>query len=240
VKPASNRSRTENESARARILRAAAHLYTTQGFEGTSIREIAAAARVTKPLVHYHFGSKQELFSTLLRESIAGCRTAVNEAWDREPEPRARLRAVLKAQFDRAREAPEIVAFAHEALTTPGMLPVGFDYRSEGRGLFELYVRLIGDGQARGAFRSVEPRAVVVMAISTVAMYVMAVLAGNLPEIPTGIENTVFDLLMGGLEVGPVSGARAAAGPPRRVQAAGRAPSRSAARTRAVPSSKTR
>jgi len=213
-------------------MRAAARLYTTQGFEGTSIREIAAAAGVTKPLVHYHFGSKEQLFSSLLRESIQSCRAAVSETLEHEAEPRERLRAVLKAQFDRAREAPEIVAFAHEVLTMPGMLPLGFDYRSEGRELFELYVRLITDGQACGAFRPVDPRAVVVVAISSVGMYVMAVLAGNLPAIPPGIEDTVFDLLMGGVEARPATRAQPAAPGPRRRAAAKRAPNRTTVRPR--------
>jgi len=43
------------------------------------IRAIAASARVTKPLVHYHFGSKQHLFSTLLGECIDSCRSAAHE-----------------------------------------------------------------------------------------------------------------------------------------------------------------
>lgn len=224
------RSRAGDESAPARILRAAARLYTTQGFEGTSIREIAAAAGVTKPLVHYHFGSKEQLFSSLLRESIDGCRAAMLQALECEAEPRERLRAVLKAQFDRAREAPEIVAFAHEALTMPGMLPLGFDYRSEGRDLFELYVRFITEGQACGAFRPVDPRAVVVAAISSVGMYVMAVLSGTLPAIPPGIEDTVFDLLMGGVEACPAARAQPAPTAPRRRAASRSAPNRTTVR----------
>ena len=224
------RSPAGRESARERILRAAARLYTTQGFEGTSVREIAAAAGVTKPLVSYHFGSKEQLYSSLLQESVGGCEAEMRGVLAREREPRARLQAILAAQFARAREAPEIVAFAHEVLVMPGMLPLGFDYRVEGRRLFDLYVELITDGQARGAFRPGDPRAVVVMAVATVAMYSMAVLSGNLPAIPPGVEDTVFDLLMGGVEVRP-AGRQPVPGV-RRGAAARRAPARAARRVR--------
>jgi len=110
-----------------------------------------------------------------------------------------RLHAVLQAQFARAREAPEVVAFAHEVMTMPGMLPLGFDYKKEGQALCDLYVQLIEDGQQSGEFRRVEPRAVVVIAMATVGMYVAAVLAGDMAEVPPGVEDTVYDLMVHGI-----------------------------------------
>ena len=185
--------------ARDRILRAAAHLYAARGYAGTTIREIAAAAEVTKPLVYYHFGSKQQLFSTLLRESIDACRRTAGEVFARDVSARDRLQAMVCSQFTQAREAPEVVAFAHEVMTMPGLLPLGFDYKSEGRQLFETYVRIVEDGQRCGEFRTLDARAVVVAAIATVSMYVSAVLAGDLEKIPAGVEDTVFEILMRGV-----------------------------------------
>jgi len=185
--------------ARVRILRAAARLYATRGYEGTSVREVAEAAGVTKPLVHYHFGSKEQLFASLLRESMDSCRTRFTDAVNRGATAHERLRALLAAQFERAREAPEIVAFVHEVMSMPGLLPLGFDYKAEGCELFELYVRVIEDGQRSGEFRAVDARAVVVMAIATVGMYVAATLACDLEAIPANAEDVVFDLLTRGL-----------------------------------------
>jgi AcrR family transcriptional regulator len=240
VRPAATRSRPGSDNARARILRAAAHLYTTRGYEATSIREIAAAAGITKPLVHYHFGSKEHLYSTLLRESIDGCRTSILEIRAQDLAPDARLHALLKAQFDRAREAPEIVAFANQVLTMPAMPPLGFDYRSAGRELFELYVGFIADGQACGAFRAVDARAVVVMAIATVTMYVSAVLAGSLPAVPPRVEDTVCDLLLRGVATPARTAARTGARRLPRAAAGRRTNARTAARPRPAVSSRTR
>lgn len=220
--PVSGRSRTASASARARILRAAARLYATQGFEGTSVREIAAAAGVTKPLVSYHFGSKEQLFSTLLQESLAEFHGVLRRVLEQESKPEARLYAVLATHLGKAREAPEIIAFAFEALTMPGMLPLGHDFRAEGRRLFESYVDLIADGQARGAFRSGDARAAAVMTVGTVAMYAMAVLCEDLPEIPPGTEDAVFDLLMRGVQARREPGATDRT--PRRSSAVRRSP----------------
>jgi AcrR family transcriptional regulator len=193
--------------ARERILRSAARLYALHGYQGTSIRAVAEAAGVTKPLVHYHFGSKEQLFAALLRDCIESCRTrfeSVTGATAGE-----RLRAVLHAQFERAREAPEVVAFAHQIMSMPGMLPLGFDYKREGRALCDLYVKLIEDGQRSGEFRRVDPEAVVTIACATVGMYVSAVLAGELSTIPPGVESTVYDLLVHGIAT-PSGGMHAA------------------------------
>ncbi len=43
------------------ILRVAARLFATRGFEATSVREIVEAAGVTKPTLYYYFGSKEGL-----------------------------------------------------------------------------------------------------------------------------------------------------------------------------------
>lgn len=44
------------------ILRAAAGLFAQQGYKKTTIKDIATAAGVDAKLVHYHFGTKRELF----------------------------------------------------------------------------------------------------------------------------------------------------------------------------------
>lgn len=45
-----------------RILAAAAQLFAERGYDGASIREVEAAARVNRGVVTYHFGNKKELW----------------------------------------------------------------------------------------------------------------------------------------------------------------------------------
>lgn len=47
---------------REAILAAARHLFSEQGFDRTTIRQVAADAGVDPTLVHHYFGSKQRLF----------------------------------------------------------------------------------------------------------------------------------------------------------------------------------
>ncbi|PIE41638.1 MAG: hypothetical protein CSA49_02400 [Gammaproteobacteria bacterium] len=48
--------------ARNRILSAAISLFAMKGFEGVSTTQIAKAAGITQPLIHYHFKNKQALW----------------------------------------------------------------------------------------------------------------------------------------------------------------------------------
>jgi AcrR family transcriptional regulator len=189
---------------RERILRVAARLYARQGYEGTSMRQIAAAAGVTKSLVSYHFGSKRELFSSLLHEAVGTCRATACDVMRQECSAASRLQALVRAQFARAREAPEVVAFAHEVMTMPGLLPLGYAYKSEGKGLFDTYVQLVDEGRRCGEFRDVDARAVAIVAIASVMMYVTAVLAGDLDAIPPGAEDDVFAILLAGIDRRPL------------------------------------
>jgi AcrR family transcriptional regulator len=63
----------ETEDARARLIEAAMQLFATNGYEGTSVRELATAAGVNVAAVSYHFGSKDALYHECLRACLAPC-----------------------------------------------------------------------------------------------------------------------------------------------------------------------
>jgi len=63
---ASPQRRKGAETTSAALLRAAAELFAERGFDGTTVRDIAAAAGVNQALVFRYFGSKERLFATLL------------------------------------------------------------------------------------------------------------------------------------------------------------------------------
>ncbi len=53
-------------STRERILAAAEQLFTLNGFESTSIRDITETASVNVAAINYHFGSKENLYTELI------------------------------------------------------------------------------------------------------------------------------------------------------------------------------
>ncbi len=55
---------------KTRILDAAEQLFMEHGFEATSLRSLTSAANVNLAAVNYHFGSKEELFQTVLTRRL--------------------------------------------------------------------------------------------------------------------------------------------------------------------------
>ena len=61
-----NEHSTRAADTRTRILEAAFHVLGRQGYENTSIKDIAEEAGVAQGLVHYHYKSKQQLVLAVL------------------------------------------------------------------------------------------------------------------------------------------------------------------------------
>jgi len=57
-------------ATKMRILDAGEELFMEHGFEATTLRQITAAAGVNLAAVHYHFGSKEELFHAVLTRRL--------------------------------------------------------------------------------------------------------------------------------------------------------------------------
>ena len=58
----------KKEDARTRILNTAVVEFAQRGYDGVSTTEIAKAAGVTQPLIHYHFKSKEALWQAAVGE----------------------------------------------------------------------------------------------------------------------------------------------------------------------------
>src|SRR5438105_15555119 len=72
---------------RQQIIAAASGLFARNGFEGTSIRDIAAASGVLSGSLYYHFPSKEDLLFTVHQEILTAMRQEVETATSRLKEP---------------------------------------------------------------------------------------------------------------------------------------------------------
>lgn len=64
------RKQTDSSSTRERILVAARDLFSSLGYDATSIRMVARACGLTNPAVHYHFRTKRDLYDALLSQPL--------------------------------------------------------------------------------------------------------------------------------------------------------------------------
>ena len=98
-----------------RIVRAAARLFASQGFEGTTTLQIAVKAGVTEPLIYYHFRNKDGLFTHILEE----CFDTYFERLDSLPVHTAtqfeKIKHLIECHFDIVAEMPDQIYMAQSA-----------------------------------------------------------------------------------------------------------------------------
>jgi AcrR family transcriptional regulator len=66
------RSKSADTDVRQRLLSCATQLFTRKGYTATTVREIVAAARVTKPVLYYYFRNKEGIYLELIRQAFMG------------------------------------------------------------------------------------------------------------------------------------------------------------------------
>jgi AcrR family transcriptional regulator len=98
---------------RQRIQSVALELFAEQGYEKTSLREIAERLGVTKAALYYHFKSKEDIVSSLV-EDYFGQIDALIEWGSGQPRTAEARGAVLSRYFGIVEEASEVFRMLHQ------------------------------------------------------------------------------------------------------------------------------
>jgi TetR/AcrR family transcriptional regulator len=117
LRPARARAaQTRGDSARAALLGAAERVFARAGFNGATTAAIAEAAGVPKANLHYHFGSKHELYHEVLARTLHDWLVPM-DSLVAEAEPRVALAAYIRAKMAMSAERPDASrVFANELL----------------------------------------------------------------------------------------------------------------------------
>ncbi len=104
------RPKNTNENTSAALAKAALHRFASQGFEVTTLREVAADAGVDISLISYNFGGKSGLWRAIVSNAGAGLKKALAHAERKSAtkDPVAALEHAMRAFVDYLMEQPEI------------------------------------------------------------------------------------------------------------------------------------
>lgn len=164
-----------------RIVEAAVHLFASQGFSGTSTREIARLADVNEASLFRHFASKQELFWAALQSRLRHLRV------------RKELQDGLSSQADPELVFPLIIELVLAISTYQSELIRLFDigflelrpgaeriYRQQVAPIFQAISDYLDKSNKKGALRGLDP------AVTTIALATTVLAHQGLHQLFTG------------------------------------------------------
>ena len=107
-------------TTRERVLESASRLFAQRGYAGASVRHICEEAGASANAVHYHFGSKQQLYEALLERFVAQRLATAERMLAGTPPSLAELRVRLELFCDETMVAllddKEVLTIALDAM----------------------------------------------------------------------------------------------------------------------------
>ena len=171
------------------ILKTAARLFATQGYDATTTLQIAREAGVTEPLIYYHFKGKDDLFTRIIDTTFSEYFSRIDELEKKPDSPFGQIQKLIELQYDIAEEMPDeiqlianftqlnIAKRSHSRWDSTGACPARLndpkdicagnvkEYR---RRLIGYLTSTISEGTETGEFTRVPPVETAIMILSVI------------------------------------------------------------------------
>jgi AcrR family transcriptional regulator len=145
------------EDRPTQLIEIASRLFATHGYAGTSLRDIAEEAKLTKAALYYHFPNKEALYEQIVVDNLQSLIDRVSDAVEQADGPTEQVRAFMLTAADVFAEAPD----AWIAGSNVFWSSMGPQIRAAAVGRRDKFEKLLRDciakGVAAGEFRDVEP-----------------------------------------------------------------------------------
>ncbi|MFF6913965.1 TetR family transcriptional regulator [Streptomyces sp. NPDC012466] len=124
---------------RRRIQDVALELFAEQGYEKTSLREIAEHLDVTKAALYYHFKTKEEILVSIFEDLTQPIEDLI-EWGRRQPHTLATKQEIIRRYADTLAQAAPLFRFMHENQATVRDLRIGDSFKERIRSLRDIII----------------------------------------------------------------------------------------------------
>jgi len=187
------------QSTKEKIEEHAITFFSEKGYAATSMREIAEAASVTKPVVYYYFGSKESLcdhlissglgrFSAVLRDI---CENGADDVFEG-------LVTLVQLHFDFCEANVDFVRFIYALTFGPDRKKISYDFHAYDEEIFKLRMKLLRRASETGLIRKGKEEDAVRYLQGIISTYVMYRVDGN-GQFPDGLARTIVTDMVNGL-----------------------------------------
>ena len=184
-------------STRQRIRDAAMVLFAEKGYAATPTREICKRAGITKPVLYYHFKSKENLYREIILEACAEMQQSLTAASYRGATAEERLVDVMAADFTHTVRNPGLSAMIFRMVFAPQREAPSIDYVRLGMEWVNLIMGILREGVRRGEL-SCRPREVAEAFLGVDMIYSISHLVRGQPRLDRRLAKRVVRLLVDG------------------------------------------
>ena len=144
-------------SARGRLMTGAIGLFARKGYAATTVREIVAAAGVTKPVLYDHFGNKEGIFLTMMREALGEFEATTAAAVATAGTAAERILRFLDGAFALILQHLDVMRVVDAIYYGPPQGAPFFDFETIHQRFIETLAGLVREGMAAGELRPGDP-----------------------------------------------------------------------------------
>lgn len=157
-------------STRDQILIEARSCFAAQGFEGTSLNDIAAGVGIRRPSLLHHFDSKEAIYRQILSDALADWGDQIEVARSDNADGWELVDSIVETSFKFFVANPEIIVMVRrEAMTDQS--PLGFNLGIGLRPYFRRAVNFFERQMDEGLFRRHDPENLVLTGYGALLTY---------------------------------------------------------------------
>ena len=190
------------EEPRARIFHVAQNAFGERDYGSVSVREIAAAAGVTVPMIYYYYGSKEGLFRALIEQGRAEMEELLEPIRQDGGPVEQRLNAVMWSLFCFCRRDTGLVRLVHRLLAGGDRVAPAVDAEKIHRQAQMVVEEVVKTGQERGELRAGDPRELSLFIFGVCGEYARSSLAGRV-ELSEDLARRLVRWLLAGMHADP-------------------------------------
>jgi TetR/AcrR family transcriptional regulator len=146
-----------NGSVRQRLLEGATELFTRKGYAATTVREIVAAAGVSKPVLYYYFRNKEGIYLELMREAFGRVDDLLTASTGQRGSATQRLLRLCDQTYSLFREHVKVARIMYAIYYGPHQGAPFFDFDAYHVKFLKTIQQLIEEGIRNREFRKGNP-----------------------------------------------------------------------------------
>lgn len=136
------------------ILLVAEKLFAEEGFDGTSVREIAKIANINVAMISYYFGSKEKLLEALVLYRISGLQLHLESLSVENISPIEKIEKLIEYYIQRINSNRCMYQIVHFELSSTKRELNLEEFTKVKRNNLKLLENIIHEGQEKGIFQS--------------------------------------------------------------------------------------